>query len=269
MVNIHVFDLNNYELSTPRGKLCLEETLKYQTNYKLYIWDLKSSEIQEMIANSKYCQEAYKYGRPMVSLFQYLKMEVLSRYGGWCIELDQVVETDLSQVFTMDYSKSYLVPTDNDKNYQIVTWFPIYVAKGLDISETLNLANTKYAEPFEYNEGLVCKVPASENIMSMYGLLYFMKFSHYVTPIFNELSNSRHRKYEVSESGTIKVTLFDYFSEGRVVEWELQNPYIFFEISKQFNTFDQVLPNMTKRGEIFISDEFKKLAKKFNIEFKE
>ena len=169
---IHCFNLFNQIENRPERKYCLEQTQKFQSA-PIKIWTENDEELSEFIKNSKYCSVAKE--RNLASLYDYVKLYIMSKYDGWYIENDHIIKTDLNK---LSCDKSYIQKISGSQF--ITTWSPIFI-KSTDIDKNiLKKFESDFLTPFIENEAITCKVDGSfEGVSSLN-----IQFAHYDTRTF-------------------------------------------------------------------------------------
>lgn len=267
MVNIHVFDISGTERLTSRVHLCFSKTIQHQSDCVVYYWTGSDPEIKELIDNSPYCQKALEWpdkGRGLSFIFQYVKMVILSRYGGWCIELDETVESDLSKI-DIDSSKAYLPFLDNA--HAAICW-TFYIPKGFDLSQNIKIADSVGTTNFTGAEIDICQIEINPNIVNLEPLYYALNLNHYQTPIFTDLAISSSILYDITSDGTIEVTLSDCYNSKTKFQHTLKDWDIFIACCKQFETFSKVFVNIENPKKVILTDKFyRKIKADLQIDF--
>lgn len=247
MVNLHVFNFNN-QLSTERAKICLEETLNHQTDFKLFIWTEDNPEIKQIIDNSKYCkrilEEEFVY---WPSVYDYTKLYIMNRYGGWFFELDQIIETDLSKV-EIEKNKSYF-NTKWDGTFVATTWHPIYVSKGFDTSKMIQKADEVFSTYLEQNEAVMCEVIGAE--LSCVCHAPFTDFSHIDTGSFNKPILYGYNRSLFEKDGYFYIFYKDF--KDRPILRKYYTFDVFMEISKSYDYVSQLKKICENGGSVEIT----------------
>lgn len=264
MVNLHLFNFNN-QIETPRAKICVSETLKHQTDYKLFIWTENSPEIKDIISNSRYCQTALN-SNPIYwpALYDYTKLHIMSRYGGWFFELDQIVIDDLSKI-ELEPGHSYFTQCMAMPNLLATTWMPVYTEKGIDLSCLIDKADTECVSPFSISEADYCSIPLDKEPLGAEGYKD-VRYYHFETGAFKFLPHFPSGKQKVLYEKDGEV--FMYCNDFYKLNLKLYTFDIFNTIGKTFNFFDIQVPLLLDNGAtIFFSESlYKKISTEFTID---
>lgn len=259
MVNIHIFDLTKTLSSRLRDNLCVRYSLENQSNYNLKFWTLDDKEIQDIMSKSRYCQMVSTEVEPNERYnlyFQYLKMAILSKYGGFCFEADCYVTVDLNSL-NFDRNALYL-HLEHGKTPCACAWYPIYVPAGVSFNETLQKADSYYADIKETCEVFFCEI--IDNVqLPIYSNDIFKDVSlHFQKPFFCYRFKGGRYVFDETDEAT-SVSMEDYWNTNLTLTLNAKTDKekeILWAAFAEYMTFSESFPALAENNTVWFSKRF-------------